>query len=383
MSLQQTWHCLSLILILSETEIFKNQFGSRRIVIVSMQTRSQGMPTTIEPVVFPSSVETTGQPHTDRVAALQLPVYCIMGHSSHEVIYREALTLDESSHLTLEACSSLPMPPGCFSLSFTPAGAWGLVAEEMNEEDDDSFINWSGDALKRWFFLRPREVLQRGDNVYVGKKLRPTLPSVISENMVGPDKTFEFFGDSLSGGGFGVVEICNDKTFSQATIGGIDHSKLYNCMDRMPELRSVIKEANRTESVVSFRTIMRILGPGLYINTACSNLNIVVEKSSGVCSYVPHSFGRPLVADMYEKAYEYFYRTILLLNVEWLSDREALYKGMSLRERDSPTSCYTFDRDDGTDFSPVLPRREIWTRSMYALAQESHKKHPMEDKFSR
>ena len=362
--------------------MFYNQFGSRMIVIASMRTRSQGMPTMIEPVVYPASVETTGQPHTDRAAALQLPVYCIMGHSSHEVIYREALTLDESSRLTLEGCQTVPMPPGCFSLSLTPAGAWGLVCEEIDEEEDDSFINWSGDALKRWFFLRPREVLQQCDSAYVGNKLRPTLPSVVPENVVGPDKTFEFFGDPLSGGGFGVVEIGNDKTFSQATVSGIDHSKLYRCMDRSPELRSVIIEANRIEIPVSFKTITRILGPGLYINGACSNLNVVVEKSSGAASYVPHSFGRPVVADMYEKAYEYLYRTFVLLNMEWLSDRETLHRGMTLRERVAPTACYTFDRYDNTDFSPVLPRREIWTRSMRALARESHKKHPMEDKFS-
>ena len=336
----------------------------------------------IEPVVFPASVETTGQPTTSRVAALRLPVYCIMAHSSHEVIYREAPASDGSSRLTLEGCPTVPMPPGCFSLSLTPAGAWGLVCEEVKEEEEDSFVNWSGDALKRWFFLRPREVLQRGDSVYVGNKLRPTLPSAIPENVVGPDKTFEFFGDSLSGGGFGVVEIDDNSTFAWATSDGIDRSKLYKCMDRSPELRSIIIEANRTETPVSFRTIAGILGPGLYINAACSNLNVVVEKSSGAESYVPHSFGRPLVADMYEKAYEYLYRTIVLQNAEWLSSREALHKGMSLREREAPTACYTFERYEATDFSPVLPRREIWTRSMYALARKSHKKHPMEDKFS-
>jgi hypothetical protein len=305
-----------------------------------------------------------------------------MGHSSHEVTYRETLSLDENSHLTLEGCSSLPMPPGCFSLSLTPAGAWGLVCEEVDEEEDDSFINWSGDALKRWFFLRPREVLQQCDRAYVGDKQRTMLPSVVPENVIGPDKTFEFFGDPLSGGGFGVVEIDNEKTFSQATSSGIGNSNLYRCMDRMGELRSVITEANRTEIPVSFRTITRILGPGLYINVACSNLNVVVEKSSGAASYVPHSFGRPVVADMYEKAYEYLYRTFMLLNIEWLSGRYTLYRGMTLRERDAPTTCYTFERDDGTDFSPVLPRREIWTRSVCVLARESHKKYPMEDKFS-
>jgi len=360
----------------------ENQFGSRGIVIASMRTRSQGMPTTIGSVVYPASVETTGQSHTDRIAALRLPVYCIMGHSSHEVTYRESPSLDENSYLTLEGCSSLPMPPGCFSLSLTPAGAWGLLCEEVDEEEDDSFINWSGDALKRWFFLRPREVLQQCDHVYVGDKLRPTLPSVVPENVVGPDKTFEFFGDPLSGGGFGVVEISNDKTFSQAMSSGIDHLNLYRCMDRMGELRSVILEANRTEIPVSFRTIIRILGPGLYINGACSNMNVVVEKSSGAASYVPHSFGRPVVADMYDKAYEYLYRTFVLLNMEWLSGRETMHKGMTLRKRNAPTACYTFDRDNSMDFSPVLPRREIRTRSICALARESHKKYPMEYKLS-
>ena len=348
-----------------------------------MRTRSQGMPTTIEPVVFPASVETTGQPNTDRTAALQLPVYCIMAHSSHEIVYRETPASFESSHLTLQGCPTIPMPQGCFSLSLTPAGAWGLICEKVEDEEEDSFINWSGDALKRWFFLRPREVLQEGDSVYVGDKLQPTLPSIVPENAIGPDKTFEFFGDPLSGGGFGVVKIDNNSTFSQATSSGLDRSKLYKCMGRLPELRSVILDANRTETPVSFRTIVRILGPGLYINGACSNLNVLVEKSSGASSYVPHSFGRPVVADLYEKAYEYLYRTLLLLNGEWLSSREALHKGMSLREREAPTTCYTFECCEATDFTPALPRREVWTRSMYRIARESHKKHPMEDKFSR
>ena len=365
-----------------ESEIVENQFGSREIVVVSMRTRSQGMPTTIEPVVFPASVETTGQPSTSRVAALQLPVYCIMAHSSHEVVYREAPSSDESSHLVLEGCSTVPMPPGCFSLSLTPPGAWGLVCEKVKEEEEDSFVNWSGDALKRWFFLRPREVLQRGDSVYVGDRLLPVFPSVVTENAIGPDKTFEFFGDPLSGGGFGVVKIDNDSTFSWATNDGLDRFKLYKCMDRLPELRSIIVEASRTETPVSFRTIMRILGPGLYINGACSNLNVVVEKNSGAESYVPHSFGRPVVADLYEKAYEHLYRTIAIQNAEWLSSREALHKGMSLRDREAPTACYTFERCESTDFSPVFPRRDVWTRSICALARKSHRKHPMEENFS-
>ena len=342
-----------------------------------MRTRSQGMPTTIESVVFPTSVETTDESATSRIDALRLPVYCIMGHSSHEVIYREASSSDNNASLMLEGCPMILMPSGCFSLSLTPVGAWGLICEKSVEEEEENFINWSGDALKRWFFLRPKEVLQHCDKVYVGDKYQPTLPSVITENTVGPDKTFEFFGDPLSDGGFGVVKIENSKTFIEATRDGIDHSGLYKCMDYISELRNVIREANRVEIPVSFRTIVRILGPGLYINGACSNLNVIVEKSSGGLSYVPHSFGRPLVADMYEKAYEYLYRTIHLQNNEWLLTREAIHSGMSLRERTGPTACYTFERNNGTDFSPVMPKRGICTRSMYTIAQESYRKHPM------
>ena len=33
--------------------------------------------------------------------------------------------------------------------------------------------------------------------------------------------------------------------------------------------------------------------------------------------------------------------------------------------------------NNGTDFSPVMPKRGICTRSMYTIAQESYRKHPM------
>jgi hypothetical protein len=327
-----------------------------------MRTRSAGFPVRHLAARLHTAPPVTA--HTCPPADIgALPVFHIVAHSSYDYVYTER---SDALGIGLEAagCQLFRVPPGVFIVVATPVGAWGLLHEDVEDEERDGIVHWTRGQLKYW--------LSRGGNagnvatIDCGRRPRQfyATPAYTRENGRTIDKGYEFFGETLTHGGFGVVSLRTWESLAQAVLSeGLDTSGLYGRMRETPKLRAILREAVRTQSEVLTSTIVDCLGPGVYISTGCSNVNVCIRRQrSRWHIHLPFASGRPLARDLYDRAYADIARFAAKGNDEWnAAVGSAAAQTWSL-DAGPRVSC-TFIPDTPGEFTPTAGSGGPLTRS--------------------
>lgn len=346
-----------------------------------MQRRSSGLKIKVVQPSVDGVPNVTGSPETSltQLGFSHLPVVYIMGHSCYDVIFEESMQDEHNVSVSLKGARTITLPPLCLSVSATPVGALGLVFEDCANEVDQSIVNTTGAGFKQWLVASDDLPCM---SLRAGRKPRGFVP-VASFNVEGTetvDKEFEFFGDTLAGGGFGVVKLENDESLSSIIdYDGLDKDRIYNAMRRTPRLYRLVREAARTKTPIPLGAIIEIVGPGIYVSCACSNVQVYIKRVRSLeLTHMPFAAGRPLAVRLYQDAYEHVLSVVQRGNLAWKKWVCGLWSGVCAVSKTThrPDVECTFVFPDPTDFSPTSGSGTPLTRAAAKTARSSHKGYP-------
>jgi len=184
----------------------------------------------------------------------------------------------------------------------TPPGEAGGLQENPANENDRHILrnnlrNIQASILTGSNFL---ETLHNdGGSAYGIKK---TIASAFLPGSFIPDKKHQFFGDTLSFGGFGIIKLYNTgKNLDKPIIDIVnDNSQILNWnrffyasnkRERTPEWIQDIANRSENDNEISMSEIVRKGGAGFYISLSCSVLSSSVYPN---CNSTVHGEGFPL-----------------------------------------------------------------------------------------
>lgn len=294
--------------------------------------------------------------------AKTLPVYYIMAHSSYDYVFDENVTSLDTITLSQAGVSTFRTPEKCVLTSTTPVGALGLVFEDCSDEVDSNIVNMRGRGFSEWLFgarAVPAAVLKSEPR----PRKFPCLEAFNLEGSTTINKSFQFFGDTLAGGGFGIVRLGPDESLGELVQEGLDRDKIYRSMKRTPHLRRIVKEAARVEKEISLQEIVSILGRGIYISCACSNVEVFVrrEKSFDLVK-LPFAAGRDLACQAYRSAYAEICEIVNRGNRHWESWLQK-WPANDGSQAPAPLVDCTFRPATQGDFSPTSGQYSVLTRA--------------------
>ena len=186
----------------------------------------------------------------------------------------------------------------------TPPGEWGGLMEDIENEDLLHLLKSSiNDSKKN---LISQDIILRTEaRPGQGATLREKVQSSFIPGSVVPDKGHEFFGDTLTGNGFGIIKLSN---INQATPSDLvknvekfkDKNKFYyitNTNEKEPEWVQTIRDKAGRKEEVLMSEIVKFGGPGFYVTLSCSPFHSMVwtncNQSDTMPSiypkYIPHS----------------------------------------------------------------------------------------------
>jgi hypothetical protein len=357
-----------------------NQF-ERKLLCVVMQLRSSGLNVNVTPSRVDGVQYVAGSQETSLtpLGFAHLPVVYIMGHSCYDVVFEESMQNDHTVSVSLKGARTITLPRLCLSVSATPVGALGLVFEDCANEVDESIVNMTGAGFKQWLVASDDLPCM---SLHAGRKPRGFVPvaSFNSECTETVDKEFEFFGDTLAGGGFGVVKLENDESLASVIdSGGLGRDHIYNDMSRTPGLYRLVREAARTETPIPLEVIVAAIGPGIYVSCACSNVQVYIKRVRSLkLTRMPFAAGRPLAVRLYLDAYEHLLSIVRRGNHAWQKWVYSLWGGRCVGSQTThkPDVECTFVFPDQTDFSPTSGSGALLTRSAAKTLRSSHRGYP-------
>lgn len=367
------------VLLEMEIVLSSNQF-EQKLLGTMMRRRSCGMHVRVDTETRSENRLATQKKQTllSRSDFDCLPVIYIMAHSSYDVMFEETMVDEHSVAIGTRGSRTFTVPDSCVTVSATPVGAMGLVFEDCNSEVDNSIVNMTGIGFKQWLMggenNLPRASLLT-DRLPRGYK---PVSSFCAEGTETIDKEFEFFGDTLAGGGFGVLKLGNEESLASVIASeGLSKDFLYNGMRRIPKLYRVVREAARTEKSVPLRKIMSLLGPGIYISCACSNVQAYIRRvRSKSVTRLPFAAGRSLAVRLYKDAYDEVLSKVKCGNIEWRSWIKNI-SGRAIHENeDRPVVDCTFVASDPNEYSPTSSAGMPLTRAATKALRRSQEKYP-------
>jgi len=261
----------------------------------------------------------TGCTNTTSVAAAsrainKLPIFIIVGHSDYRInitsndgkSYTDIIDPPHSSQTYFYV--PVPKVPDITQSKFvvypTPAACWGLLCEDTTVECDIHVLNSSFINIKQNLFnpsytfpdrikMMKRESSYKGERWYDVKESEPLDAGFFIPGSAVLEKGHEFFGETLSGGGFGILRL-NGSSYNNAAnkITGTDLLKnwtdddndniYYLSNEKLTRndlrLRNLIKTRSKQEKSVYMSEIVQYGDPGIYITLSCSSLRVLLEK---------------------------------------------------------------------------------------------------------
>ena len=287
------------------------------------------------------------------------PVYFIVAHSSYDYVFKERMSNPHTVILEETGPDLLTLPDDVIYVSTTPAGAIGLMYEECESERDDSIVNSTGSTVKEW--------LRQGD--VEGSCVAPGGSAV--------DRRFDFNGETLSGGGMGIVKLEDGKSLGDLIkASGLEKNKMYKAMRSCGKIGNIVNEAVRRDGLVSLKDIVRTLGQGIYISMCCSNVEVYMQRAKSTrFAHMPYASGRGLARSLYDHAFNHLRLIDIDNNNRW---RRWIEQGRPKRKSTvlPPTADFTFKRTAIGEFALQNARYGVLTRRAAKEVSYSYKQYP-------
>ena len=312
-----------------------------------------------------------------------LPIYIIVGHSSLELnlhedvmkqgrgtekictqgIHRSCFTLNDgefgkdrptsssggSKSNNQDSLKKWLEEEARFVIYPTPPGEWGGLMVDVKDEDQFHILKSSiNDSKKN---LISREIIYHTEpRKGQPATLRKNVQSSFIPGSVVPDKGHEFFGDTLTGDGFGIIKLSN---INQATPSDLlrnveefkDKNNFYyitNTDEKEPAWVKTIRDKAGRKDEVLMSEIVKSGGPGFYITLSCSPYQSMVWPSCNYSETMPGIYPKHIPHSNDDKSVYFNYWTQLNANHQEI-------KNMNDKKWEDFFEIYPGDRQRGRE----------------------------------
>jgi len=270
----------------------------------------------------------------DRVMARKinnLPIFLIVGHSSYDVFIKRDRETGQLVPTTpphsKQTYFELPkntnnIAANKFAVYTSPAGTWGLLADFACEQDPGHLLRATDKQIRNALFSKgnyqTRMIVEKVRENILGVP-RSSYGITGKESFLDPaffvpgsmvlEKGHQFFGDKLSGNGFGIIRLNSTKLKGSEAINTAkelleawgegrtneeeeeeeedEGDDIYYISDNGKltkndsKLEKLIRSKAKKEEEVFMSDILREGDPGIYISLSCSVLRISIEDRAG------------------------------------------------------------------------------------------------------
>lgn len=213
------------------------------------------------------------------------PIYVIIGHGSDDAytVSRDDLPQDPLQRDPLQRdplrTRTFTMPDGAYYVACTPTSTWGLLSgtEDGERERAGHVMRLPAATIRSVLFAPPtgrrRVVIDSPE----GGRTPGTAAQLCPAGGALHDTSFDFFGETLCGGGVGVLALSGARTAEATAAEGstcVAMTPLYSSMRARPALWRLVAGRVRERRAVWLSELIETLGPGVYISLACRVLRV-------------------------------------------------------------------------------------------------------------